>query len=159
MKHKPVLYIQKPVSIFAMKITQIGTSPGYLRVEDDSIVNFRGATSAKEGDYIIFEKGLPVRVVSAEEFLSLHSEVPENADPSYIESLIESSDFVETGDLTVCVITLNDGRKVSGEDNAITSTKEERRELAYHAAFNQLMRHEMFALQGLIAKSKGEEVE
>ncbi|EHK6545844.1 hypothetical protein ACEZSR_004026 [Vibrio parahaemolyticus] len=149
-------YLTKNLPVDARKIIRVGASQGYFQLEDDSVVNCKELKAQVDvGDYLIHENGAPTSVMTAEQFELSVFEVPEDLNPLYVESLIKETDFVEAGPLTLCVLTLKDGRKVTGYDNAIYGDEDERRELAYHDAFNTLIRHEMYLLQGLQAIANG----
>lgn len=150
-------YVTRPQPILAEEIVRLGASPGYVQMANGSVIQFKGQGEPAVGSFLVYDNGVPTHLLSAEVFEATAMQLPENPDPLHVEKLIDTVDFTETGDLTICVLTLHDGRKVHGIDNAINSDKEERREIAYHDAFNRLLCHETYALQGLHALFKEQE--
>lgn len=150
-------YVTRPHPIAAEEIVRLGASPGYVQLKNGSVINFKGEGDPEVGSFIVYEGGEPKHLLSGEVFNSTAMRLPDSPDLLQIEKMIGETDFVETGDLTLCVLTLEDGRKVSGVDNAMSGSQEERREIAYHDAFNNLLRHETYVLQGLHALFKEQE--
>lgn len=147
-------YLTKPTPANLQEVARIGASPGYIQLQNGSVIKFTPERPVERGDFVLMDSGKPLSVLSPQDVAEGFLEIPEDVNPLHVEDNIEAIEYVDAGDTRICVLTLKDGRKITGTDNAIVSTEEERQEMAYHDAFNNLLRHEIFVLQGLHALFK-----
>ncbi|GAL22965.1 hypothetical protein JCM19235_1266 [Vibrio maritimus] len=147
-------YVTKPAVFTVKQIARLGATPGFFLLDDGSVVKEPDFIGAEVESFFVYSDGMVKSVLTAQQLEETATLVPKDLNALHVEQLIAETDFMDTGNLTVCVLTLQDGRKVLGQDNAVGSNPEEQRELAYHDAFNNLMRHEMYVFEGLQAQIK-----
>lgn len=146
------LPIEQPV--VAHQIAHIGASGQFVELDNGMVIKLNEIGSVKHtaevGDYLVLGEHYRL-LMSAEQFHTAYHKPDLKSRLDNIEDLIQSFEFIRRGPLTLCLLSVQGGRVVSGECTRYVDamcTQEEAETIAYGNALSQLMKLESYVVQG-----------